>query len=84
MYEGDIEHNVKGTILMENMPLKTEVRVYNNRTGELVSRVESDNDSGIFIYRNFNNFDVYIVVIDKTKMFGEIQTIGPIEPKSIE
>lgn len=84
MYEGDIEHNVKGTILMENMPLKTEVRVYKNRTGELVSRVESDNDSGIFIYRNFNNFDVYIVVIDKTKMFGEIQTIGPIEPKSIE
>lgn len=84
MYEGDIEHNVKGTILMENMPIKTEVRVYNNRTGQLVSKVQSDNDNGVFIYRNYNNFDIYIVVVDKTKMFGDIQTIGPIEPKSIE
>lgn len=83
IFSGDIEHHVRGTVILENVPFETEIRVYNNRTGDLVSRVTSDKETGNFLYRNYEDFSVYLLVMDFAKKFGDMQAIGPIEPKSL-
>lgn len=83
MWVGDIEVHIAGTIILQNVPYQTEIRAYNNRTGELVSRFTSDKETGKFLYRNYENYSVYLLVMDFAKKFGDMQAIGPIAPKSL-
>ena len=83
IYAGDVETHIAGTIILQNVPHATEIRVYNDRTGELVSRVNSDKETGKFLYRNYENYSVYLLVMDFAKKFGDMQAIGPVEPRSL-
>lgn len=83
LYRGDIEHLIRGFIYLRNVPYKTLIRIYNNRTGELVSSVYSDDVTGEFRYRNYQDYDVYIMVMDYRNNYGTFQMVGPIEPSAV-
>lgn len=82
LYSGDIEHMVTGTILLRNMPHSTNVRIYNNRTGEFIDELISSSEDGSFVYRNYKAYDVYVMVMDNRFKYGTFQVVGPVEPKA--
>lgn len=82
LYSGNILHYITGQVFYKNKPTNTEVRCYNNETGELIDIIYTDGSNGNFMYQYYKNLDIYIITKGVDKNFGEIQVIGPVEPKS--
>lgn len=84
IYQGDIEHRIYGTILASNMPFETEIRFYDYRTGRYLNSSYSSNETGKFIYRNYDGMDVHLLVVNNNHKYGTIQVMGPLTPSSVE
>ena len=83
LYDGDLEFIVKGTILSRNTPVRTEVRMHSARTGDMIGNTMSDQATGEFIIRTFDNSNMYITVLGLKVESGIMQTVGPVAPVSI-
>lgn len=84
IYQGDIEHRIYGTILASNMPFETEIRFYDYRTGRYLNSSYSSNETGKFIYRNYDGMGVHLLVVNNNHKYGTIQVMGPLTPTSVE
>lgn len=84
IYDGDIEHRIYGTILASNMPFATEVRFFDYRTGKYINSAYSNDDTGAFLYRNYEGMDVHLLVVNNDHQYGTIQVMGPLTPTSKE
>lgn len=83
IYRGDIEHRIYGTVLASNMPYETDIRFFNYRTGEYISTVRSDKETGKFVYRNYDGNAVHLLVVNNDHRYGTIQVMGPLNPASV-
>ena len=84
LFTGDLEFAIKGTILSRNTPVKTTVRFYNEINGTFAGEVESDQATGNFLFRTYDNSNLFVTVLGLKTEAGYMQSVGPVAPVSLE
>jgi hypothetical protein len=79
-----VRYKIKGIVTLLGIPYRATLRFYSSYTGELVSEVQSDTDSGEYSVTLYNNEKIDIMVFDPTDLSVKYRAYGPVTPSEIE
>lgn len=75
-----IIYRIRGMVTLQGIPTRATIRVYLNRTGELVKELESDPLTGEYAMSLLNNSKIDLMVFNKNDSTVRYRAYGPITP----
>jgi hypothetical protein len=83
-YTYSIIFRIRGQVTLQGVPTQATIRVYKNFTGELISEIESDPNTGNFALSLLNNSKIDLMVFNKHDRSVRYRAYGPITPSEYE
>jgi hypothetical protein len=83
-YSYAIIYKIRGQITLQGVPTKATIRVFKHSTGELISEIESDANTGNYSLSLLNNSKIDLMVFNKNDRSVRYRAYGPITPSEYE